>query len=472
MARISEDELATIAGELRERPDGLSMRDLIGEGAPIAKRRAMQRRLQKLIERGAVATRGAQKGTRYFAVSTAPPASTPASPPPPPPITRNDDNEDDDVNIPLSAGAMEVRRLIQRPETARNPVGYKREFLSSYVPNQTEYLPLEVRERLRKMGTIDAQSQPAGTYARNIFDRLLIDLAWSSSKLEGNTYSLLDTKVLIEHGKEAEGKSAEEATMILNHKAAIEFLVDMADEIGFNRYTLLNVHSLLADNLLDPSQTGKLREHGVGIQLSVYTPLNNPQVLDECFSELLAKAQAIIDPFEQSFFAAIHLPYLQPFADVNKRVSRLAANIPFIRRNLAPVSFIDVPKDFYTQAMLGVYELNRIELAQDMFAWAYERSARRYTAIQQSFGSPDAFRLRYREQLREVVSSIIVAGANRGEAPFLMVAFAEDEIPETDRSAFIGAVEAELVGLHEGNFARYKVRPSQFYAWKAAWEGG
>ncbi len=74
---------------------------------------------------------------------------------------------------------------------------------------------------------------------------------------------------------------------------------------------------------------------------------------------------------------------------------------------LSPVSFIEVPKEFYVEAMLGVYELNRIELARDMFVWAYERSARRYTAVQQSFGAPDEFRLRYREQLRNVVGEIV-----------------------------------------------------------------
>lgn len=465
-ASIPARELDAIAQTLADRPDGVSMRDLVGHGATDAQRRAMQRRLRRLIEAGRVASRGVGKGTRYFTTG-----APPRTPPPPSPSDREVAvDSDGGVAIPLSPSGAEVRRLIQRPEAEREPVSYRRQFLSAYQPNVTEYLPTNTRKHLQNLGAVDGQSQPAGTYARHILDRLLIDLAWSSSKLEGNTYSLLDTKTLIEHGKEAEGKSAEETAMILNHKNAIEFLVDAADDIGFNRYTLLNLHSLLADGLLDPASTGRLRQHGVGIQDSVYTPLNNPQVIEECFSEILAKADAIRNPFEQSFFLAVHLPYLQPFADVNKRVSRLAANIPFIKRNLAPVSFIDVPKEFYIEAMLGVYELNRIDLARDMFVWAYERSARRYTAIQQSFGAPDAFRLSYREQLRDVVAEIVRGRHARDAASKIIQRFAEDHVGARDQRAFIDAAQAELVGLHEGNFARYRVRPSEFFAWKAVWE--
>jgi hypothetical protein len=84
-------------------------------------------------------------------------------------------------------------------------------------------------------------------------------------------------------------------------------------------------------------------------------------------------------------------------------VSRLAANIPLIKRNLAPLSFTDVPGQTYTEAVLGVYELNKIDLLKDVFMWAYERSAARYAAVRQSLGEPDPFRLRYREQFRELI---------------------------------------------------------------------
>jgi Fic family protein len=148
---------------------------------------------------------------------------------------------------------------------------------------------------------------------------LLIDLSWNSSRLEGNTYSLLDTKRLIEFGQEAKGRDRLEAQMIVNHKDAISFLVGAADEIGFNRYTILNLHGILAHNLLaDESAAGRLRHIAVGIEKFTFHPLEVPQLIEECFNQMLATAAAIEDPFEQAIFVMVQLPYLQPFDHVNK----------------------------------------------------------------------------------------------------------------------------------------------------------
>jgi Fic family protein len=118
-----------------------------------------------------------------------------------------------------------------------------------------------------------------------------------------------------------------------------------------NRRTILNLHALLSDNLLgNPSASGRLRAIPVNIGKSVYEPPAVPQLIDEIFSQILDTAVAISDPFEQAFFVIVHLPYLQPFEDVNKRVSRLAANIPFIYHNLCPLSFMDVPEVFYASS--------------------------------------------------------------------------------------------------------------------------
>ncbi len=277
--------------------------------------------------------------------------------------------------------------LLSRPFIRRNPVGYDRDFLERYRPNQDFYLSEFQRNRLHELGRTSMDARPAGTYARDVLSRLLIDLSWSSSRLEGNTYSRLDTQLLIERGHIAEGKNAQETQMILNHKAAIEFIVSNADEVAFNPFTILNLHSILSDNLLtDPMASGRLRIRDVEISGTVFLPLSIPQKIAECFELTLRKAAAIIDPFEQAFFAMVHLPYLQPFEDVNKRVSRLAANIPLIQKNLCPLSFIDVPDKAYIECTLGVYELQRPELLRDVFVWAYERSCQRYLAIRQSLG--------------------------------------------------------------------------------------
>jgi Fic family protein len=190
-----------------------------------------------------------------------------------------------------------------------------------------------------------------------------------------------------------------------------------AEDIGFNRYTLLNLHAILANNLLpDERAAGRLRQIAVGIEGSVFHPLEGPQLLDECFDQALATSTAIDDPFEQAFFVMVHLPYVQPFDDVNKRVSRLAANIPFIKRNLVPLSFTDVPRSSYTHAILGVYELNRVDLLKDLFVWAYERSSSRYAAVRQSLGEPDPFRLKHRAALRELVGDVVRGAMDRKAA--------------------------------------------------------
>jgi Fic/DOC family len=303
-----------------------------------------------------------------------------------------------------------------------------------------------------------------------MYSRLLIDLSWNSSRLEGNTYSLLETERLLELGETAEGKDALEAQMILNHKAAIELLVDQADEIGFNRYTILNLHALLSDNLLvDPQAGGRLRRVPVSIDGSVYHPLEVPQLIEDCFAQILETAAAITDPFEQACFALVHLAYLQGFEDVNKRVSRLAANIPLIRGNLCPLSFVDVPARAYIDGVLGVYEQNRVELLRDVFVWAYERSSARYSAVRQSLGEPDPFRLRYRALVVEMVAAAVRAGMDKKAVTGLARQRAAERVPPADQARFVEVVETEMMSLHEGNIARYRLRPSEYRAWRQGW---
>ncbi|UKJ06576.1 Fic family protein [Solitalea lacus] len=370
--------------------------------------------------------------------------------------------------IPLSESGEQVRERVTAPLQKRKPVGYRREFIESYRPNIDSYLTLKEKMKLAAIGQA-AGDQPAGTYARQILNRLLIDLSWNSSRLEGNTYSLLDTERLIEQGETDETKSALEAQMILNHKDAIEFMVETATEIGFNSFTVRNVHAMLANNLLsDPEAPGRLRIIPVGITGSVFTPLAIPQLISEFFELILAKASEINNPFEQSFFIMVHLPYLQPFDDVNKRVSRLSANIPFIKSNFSPLSFTDVPDDIYTQGMVGVYELNDISLLKDVFMWGYERSAARYAVVRQSLGEPDPFRLKYRNQIRETINTIIAGTLNSKMAAEHIRVRATD-FPVEDQAPFIEAVETELLALHDGNFARYRVSPKEFKHWRDNW---
>lgn len=460
--QTSDDVLAAIEKALRSYPGGASAQEILLALPTPLPLRTLQYRLKNLVGRKRILKEGGGRSARYRVAPIRSESDTEAS---------NSQPLSDEPVVPISVAAAAIREYVRRRPEARKPVGYDRAFLDAYRSNASWYLSKAERLHLAQVGRPQIAEQPAGTYAKQILSRLLIDLAWNSSRLEGNTYSLLDTKRLIELGEEAEGRGHLEAQMILNHKDAVEFLVTTADEIGFNRYTILNLHALLANNLLaDPTAAGRLRYIAVGIERSAFHPLEVPQLIEECFDQILAAAAAIEDPFEQAFFIMVQLPYLQPFDDVNKRVSRLAANIPLIKSNLSPLSFTDVPRQTYTEAVLGIYEMNKVDLLKDVFIWAYERSAARYVAVRQSLGEPDPFRLRHRVHLREIVSAVVRGGMNRKQAVAQIAAWAKDKIDPDEQRRFIETAEAELMSLHEGNFARYQIRPSEFVSWRKVWE--
>ncbi len=350
---------------------------------------------------------------------------------------------------------------MDRPLGARKPVGCQWDFLDAYQPNRTCYLPGTLRRQLHRMGATGQAGLPAGTYGRAMLDRLLIDLSWASSHLEGNTYTRLDTRELIEHGK-----AAIETQMILNHKAAIELLVENADTAAFNRYTVLNLHSTLSENLLpNPADEGRLRQHAVEIAKSVYRPLTVPVQIGEMLDVMLDKAGRILDPFEQSFFVMVHLPYLQPFADANKRTSRLAANLPLIRSNLCPLTFLDVSEQAYSRATLGVYEMTRTELLRDLYVWAYERSTQEYLVIKQDLVEPDPVRLAYRDLIKLTVREV-VTHPGRDPLEIIRTSVAR-RVDGADAEHVEAILIEELRRLHEGVLARYGLRPSEFSQWQA-----
>jgi len=452
--QIPSDEQTILLNIISRYPDGVSLSGINSELSLDITRRTLQNRLALLVKQGRIIRKGRGRGAKYFAQGNEPKLELSSS-----------------NTIPLSQFSTEIKEIVQRPVGQRKIVGYERSFLDSYRPNEVFYLPLATRQHLAKIGRSKEQKRPAGTYAREIFGRLLIDLSWNSSRLEGNTYSLLETERLLKLGEITEGKNADEAQMILNHKGAIEMLVEQSEMIGFNRHTLFSMHALLTHNLLDNMACGSLRTIPVSIGRSTYEPHANPQAIEECFNQILDTAASIVDPFEQSFFIMVHVPYLQPFEDGNKRTSRLAANIPFIRENICPLSFMEVPKKDYVAGLLGVYECNKVDLLRDVFVWAYERSCSRYSVVQRSIGGADPFRIRYRELLAQIISQTVKECTSRRDASTLIKKCANEQIPKEERNRFIEVAETELLSLHEGNIARYRLTPKQYHEWKDVWRG-
>jgi hypothetical protein len=282
---VPADLLLRVTAYLGERPGGRTLAELEALLEGVASRRTLQRRLDEWVRGGALRATGIRRGRRYF---TAAPGVAESAP--------RREGSDIQASIPVSSHGREIQAQVRRPIADRAPVGYRREFLESYQPNQTT-----------------------------------------------------------------------------------------------------NLHALLADNLLDdPRHAGR--------------------------------GAAIADPFEQSFFLMVQLPYLQPFVDVNKRTSRLAANIPFIRDNLVPLSFIETVRD--------------------------------------SLPEPDAFRLQYRSALIDVVGTAV-----RQRLPITedaLVGLARPLVTRQDLGPFIELALSELRELHDGNIARFRLRPAEFQAWREA----
>lgn len=425
--------------------DGVRVIDLESQLKGLAARRTIQRRLDILIAAGQVRAAGEGPARRFF--------------------SRHPQTTMVESGIRYGIAAEAALTQVRRPERLREPVSFDASILTNYTPNESRLLPKAVRDRMFKRGVVDGE-RLAGTYARQIFDRLLIDLSWASSHLEGNTYDLLQTARLINEGVVAEGKSAQETQMILNHKRAIEFLLEEAGNLRPDSLTLRNLHAILADNLLpDPDDAGRLRTRQVWISGSVYEPLAVPQRINEHFLELSSKASAIRDPYEQSFFCLTMLPYLQPFIDVNKRVARLATNIPLIRDNHCPITFIDVPFDEYVQSLLAVYELRDFDPMIDLFDWAQSRSVKRYLAVSQSLGEPDRFRMKYGNDIFSVVAEL-VRHPEMDPVEFAYQVVHDHSVAGDAKSDIAAHAINELERINEGNFARYGLRKSEFDAWQ------
>lgn len=359
--------------------------------------------------------------------------------------------------LPWSAQALTLRAQLEAPLGTRAPVSYQRAFVDGYVPNDSSLLPRPLAEALLAKGRAQGQ-QPAGTYARKVLEQLLIDLSWHSSRLEGNRKSLLDTKELFAKGR-SPGEDAE-STMLLNHKDAIEFLVEAVPEYGITMPVVRNLQALLMQGLLaNPNAAGAIRTTVVNITNSVYVPTQVPILLEEMLSHIVEKARNIKNPVEAAFFLWVNIAYLQPFEDGNKRTSRLSANLPLLLSNCAPLSFLDVEPTDYAMAMAGVYERLDATLAVELFDWTYRRSIDKYRVVLDSMGAPDPFRAKYREYLGEAIQRVITTKET-------VVGIIEDlDIPAPDRASFESLLREELRLLETFNCARYRLSIGMTEEW-------
>lgn len=208
-------------------------------------------------------------------------------------------------------------------------------------------------------------------------ERLVVELSWKSSKIEGNTYTLLDTEKLILENKKAAGHSKDEAQMILNHKNAFYFIREHISE--FTRLTAINLetlHAILVNNL---SIEIGLRKARVGVLGSKYTPLDNIYQIREAVASLTAAVSEANTPYAKALVSLLGISYIQPFEDGNKRTSRLMANALLLSHGCAPLSYRSVDENEYREAMLVWYELNSIIPIKKIFIEQYQFACENYS---------------------------------------------------------------------------------------------
>ncbi len=211
---------------------------------------------------------------------------------------------------------------------------------------------------------------------RREFERLAIDLSWKSSQIEGNTYSLLETERLLKEKETAAGKSKDEAVMLLNHKEAIDFVIENPDYLfPLSVPKIEDIHSILTKDLVVDRN---IRKRRIGISGTNYRPIDNEFQIKEALSlacDLINKKESA---FEQALLALVLISYIQPFVDGNKRTARIVSNAILINHKYCPISFRTVDSVDYKKAMLLFYEQNNITTFKRIFIDQYEFAVKTY----------------------------------------------------------------------------------------------
>lgn len=211
---------------------------------------------------------------------------------------------------------------------------------------------------------------------RKEMERLGIDLSWKSSQIEGNTYSLLETERLLRESKAAEGKTKEEALMLLNHKDALRFVLDNPDYLQqLSVIRIEDIHSLLTKDLAVDSG---IRHRRVGVTGTNYRPLDNEFQIREALQDACILINSKTDIFEKALLTLVLLSYIQAFADGNKRTARITSNAILIANGYCPLSFRTVDSIDYKKAMLIFYEQNNLYAFKEIFIQQVEFAVKEY----------------------------------------------------------------------------------------------
>lgn len=207
-------------------------------------------------------------------------------------------------------------------------------------------------------------------------ERLAIDLSWKSSQIEGNTYSLLETEKLLKEKETAAGKTKEEAIMLLNHKDALDFVIEHPDYLDpLTVSKIEDIHSILVKELeIDRN----LRTRRIGISGTNYRPLDNEFLIRDALKDMCDLINSKANIFEKALLVLVLISYVQPFMDGNKRTARIMSNAILMNNEYCPISFRTVDSLEYKKAMLLFYEQNNIYNFKKIFIDQFEFAVKTY----------------------------------------------------------------------------------------------
>lgn len=304
-------------------------------------------------------------------------------------------------------------QALRRDSKQRPKIGYQIEFLESYEPNRTFYLPEAARQALNKAcppGRISLSDQKFAQHMR----RFLADISRYSSGFEGVRASLLDTIALLENGIANDNLSPRDAAILRNHYNAIHGIVNNTSfppkptDVAISTWDIRMIHAQLSDGLLtNPRMQGRLRYEPIAeIRGSSYVPLGVEAAIQHAFDKMVEKAIEIKDPYEQALFLTVHIPYLQPFEDCNKRTARVVCNIPLLRQGVLPVSWVEVNQRDYADSLICVYEHCSTYGIAQVFTEACRRSVESFDLLTLE-RNPSQVEITYSRQIKQMVVNAV-----------------------------------------------------------------
>lgn len=308
----------------------------------------VKRILKKLYDEGLIVTDGKRKGTNY-ALSTPYDLFYPLD------INEYFKNEQDqrEIKVAFDFGILDVLADV-----------------NLFTPEEDKYLNSLHEKFLENISKLSPSA-----YNKEL-ERLAIDLSWKSSQIEGNTYSLLETERLLKEKETASGKPKDDAVMLLNHKEALNFIIEHSDYVvPLNIRSIEDIHSILIKDL---DVDRNIRQNRVGISGTNYVPLDNEYQIREALEAMCNLINKKQNPLEKSLLSLVLLSYIQAFVDGNKRTARIVSNAILIAAGYCPISFRTVDSIEYKEAMLIFYELNNISGFKRIFISQFEFAVKTY----------------------------------------------------------------------------------------------